>query len=169
MPFGWNMSTEQAYLQAVRDFVQALGADASGFDEGAEVSFEHDGLFAFIFLHPLEDKAVIDVEIFKLQDASPDPAQRERLLLLHQLNSITRFTHGATAFVSVDNTLMLSREVAVEGLSGEGLKHTLAQVLDAATDLRAAWTHLRELIVRAGRVAQGQTEAEGLLSSHPLV
>jgi hypothetical protein len=49
------------------------------------------------------------------------------------------------------------------------LKHTLAQVLDAATDLRAAWTHLRELIVRAGRVAQGQTEAEGLLSSHPLV
>ena len=52
------MSTEQAYLQAVRDFVQALGADASGFDEGAEVSFEHDGLFAFIFLHPLEDRAV---------------------------------------------------------------------------------------------------------------
>jgi len=99
----------------------------------------------------------------------PDPVQRERLLLLHQLNSITRFTHGATAFVSVDNTLMLSREVAIEGLSGEGLKHTLAQVLDAATDLRAAWTHLRELIVRAGRAAQGQTEAEGLLSSHRLV
>ena len=87
------MSTEQAYLQAVRDFVQALGADASGFDEGAEVSFEHDGLFAFIFLHPLEDRAVIDVEIFKLQDAGSEPAQRERLLLLHQLNSITRFNH----------------------------------------------------------------------------
>ena len=87
---------------------------------------------------------------------------------MHQLNSITRFTHGATAFVSVDNTLMLSRELAIDGLSGEGLKHTLAQVLDAATDLRAAWTHLRDLIVRAGRVTQGQTEAEGLLSSHRL-
>jgi hypothetical protein len=65
----------------------------------------------------------------------------------------------------VDNTLMLSREVAIEGLSGEGLKQVLAQVLDAATDLRAAWTHLRELIVRAGRAAQGQTEAEALFSS----
>lgn len=159
------MDSEDRFARVLSEFMASAGGRGEAMDLGGEVTFEFDGMLAFIFMHPREDKAVIDVEIFALQESSSDPAQRERLLLLHQLNSITRFTHGAQAFVSVDNTLMLSREVALDGLSGERLMEILGQVLDAAADLRSAWSRLRELIVQAGQAAQGQSESDALMSS----
>jgi hypothetical protein len=76
------------------------------------------------------------------------------MLLLHQLNSITRFTHGAQAFVSVDNMLMISQSLPVEGLSGQKLADLMGQLLDTASNLRDTWGNLRSLMDQAGQRLQ---------------
>lgn len=145
------MQTEDVYLQALREFFALTGVDTDAFDLGSEVSFEFDGMLAFIFMHAVNEEVLIDVEILQLQEPLSEPANLERMLLLHQLNSITRFTHGAQAFVSVDNMLMLSRAMPILGLSGQQLADRMGQLLDAAAELRTAWDNLRALIAQAGK------------------
>jgi hypothetical protein len=154
------MSSEDRFFQVLREFVALSGGQGEAVDSGTEVSFEFDGMLAFIFMHPAEDMAVIDVEILALQDPGASAVNRDRMLMLHQLNSITRFTHGATAFVSVDNMLMISRNIVLDGLTGMDLAERLGEMLDTAAELRATWNNLRDLIVKAGQAAQGQTAAE---------
>ena len=127
------------------------GADAAALDDGAELTFEYDGMLAFIFQHPSTDELVIDVEVFQLSEPRMESANLERLLLLHQLNGITRFTHGAQALVSVDNMLMVTRSHSLEGMSGQQLTLALDQMLDVAGDLRSMWSDLRSLITQAGQ------------------
>ena len=158
------MSSEDRFFQVLREFVALSGGQGEAVDSGTEVSFEFDGMLAFIFMHPTESMAVIDVEILALQEPGANAVNRDRMLMLHQLNSITRFTHGGTAFVSVDNMLMLSCNVGLDGLTGKDLAERLGQMLDAAGELRATWNNLRDLIVKAGQAAQGQTAAEMFLS-----
>lgn len=151
-----DMSTDTYHL-ILREFAAAVGGDPAALEADTEVSFEFDGMLAFIFQHPSEDAAVIDVEILQLRDPTTEPANLERLMLLHQLNSVTRFTHGATAFLSVDQMLTLSRSVPLAGLSGQGLADVLSQLLDAAAGLRQSWDDLRALIRQAGEAAESQT------------
>ena len=152
------MSTD-TYLLILREFATTLGGDAAALEEDTEVSFEFDGMLAFIFQHPSEEAVVMDVEILQLRDVTTEPANLDRLMLLHQLNSVTRFTHGATAFLSVDQMLTLSRSVPLAGLSGQGLADVLSQMLDAATGLRQSWDDLRSLIRQAGQQVDAPTDA----------
>lgn len=153
------MDSSDSYLRVLREFAVTVGGEENALDMDTEVSFEHDGLLAFLFQHPTEDAVVVDVEIAPLRDALTEPSNLERLLLLHQLNSVTRFTHGASAFVSVDQMLMVSRTIPVQGLSGQALADALSELLDAAASLRQAWADLRGLIVQAGQVVESQTGA----------
>jgi Tir chaperone protein (CesT) family len=148
------MRTDDVYLAVLREFVALSGADASALELGSEVSFEFDGMLAFIFMHPLHESVVIDVEILQLREPLAEPVNLERMVLLHQLNSITRFTHGAQACLSVDNMLMLSQSLPVEGLTGQGLADLMGRLLDSAVNLRAAWSDLRSLIAKAGQPVQ---------------
>ena len=148
------MQIDDVYLSVLREFVKLVGADSNALELGSEVSFEFDGMLAFIFMHPLEEAAVVDVEILQLREPQSEPVNLERLLLLHQLNSITRFTHGAQAFVSVDNMLMISHSLPVEGLSGQKLADLMGQLLDTAANLRDTWGDLRSLMDQAGQSLQ---------------
>lgn len=143
-----------AFLIAVREFVRIIGADDSGLDEGTEVSFEHDGLLAFIFQHPDSGDVVMDVEVLAMDAPLSDKGNLTRFLLLHQLNGLTRFTHGAQSFVSADNLLMVSRSQAIAGLAGRDLVAMLDGVLDAALDLRKMWSDLKTLMDQTGRDLQ---------------
>jgi hypothetical protein len=160
------MQFEEVYLQALREFVALTGADAGSLEVGSEVSFEFDGMLAFIFMHPVNEEAVIDVEIMQLQEPQSEPANLERMLLLHQLNSITRFTHGAQAMVSVDNMLMLSQALPVPGLNGPQLAEQMGQLLDTAADLRTAWDNLRALIAQTG---EAMTPSASTAPTVPLI
>ena len=146
--------SEEAYLLALRDFVQTIGADPSALDEGTEVSFEHDGLLAFIFQHPDTGDVVMDVEVQPIDAPLMDKGNLARFLLLHQLNGLTRFTHGAQALISADNQLIVTRSQPVAGLRGQDLVNMLDGVLDAALDLRKMWNDLRTLMEQTGRDLQ---------------
>ena len=148
------MQLDDVYLSVLREFVQLVGADSDSLELGSEVSFEFDGMLAFIFMHPLQEATVVDVEILQLREPLSEPVNLERMLLLHQLNSITRFTHGAQAFVSVDNMLMISQSLPVEGLSGQKLADLMGQLLDTASNLRDTWGNLRSLMDQAGQRLQ---------------
>lgn len=148
------MQIDDVYLSVLREFVNLVGADASSLDLDSEVSFEFDGMLAFIFMHPVREAAVVDVEILQLREPQSEPVNLERMLLLHQLNSITRFTHGAQAFVSVDNMLMISQSLPVEGLTGQQLADLVGQLLDTASNLRDTWGDLRSLMDQAGKSLQ---------------
>lgn len=151
------MNSSESYLRVLREFALTVSGQETDLDMDTELSFEHDGLLAFLFQHPTEDAVVIDVEITALREPLAEPSNLERLLLLHQLNSVTRFTHGASAFVSVDQMLMVSRTIAVQGLGGQALADALSELLDAAASLRQAWDDLRALIAEAGRAVELQT------------
>lgn len=155
------MSTDH-YQLILREFASAVGGDPAALEAETEVSFEFDGMLAFIFQHPTEEAVVIDVEILQLRDLSSEPSNLERLVLLHQLNSVTRFTHGATAFFSVDQMLTLSRSLPLAGLGGQDLADVLSQMLDAATGLRQSWDDLSVLIRQAGEVAQSPSAASAM-------
>ncbi len=162
------MQAEDVYLEVLREFVQIVGADAAALASGSEVSFEFDGMLAFVFFHPKEDAVVVDVEILQLHNLHQEPANLDRLLLLHQLNSITRFTHGATAHVSVDDMLLLSTVLPVRGLSGRALAECVGQMLDTASDLRAAWSDLRSLIRQAGQSVEASAASPVVPMMHSL-
>lgn len=134
-----------------------MGADASALALGNEVSFEFDGMLAFLFMHPVQEAVVIDVEILQLMQPRTEPANLERMLLLHQLNGITRFTHGAQALVSVDNMLMITQSLPLTGLTGQGLVDWMGQLLDTASDLNSTWNDLQSLIAQAGRQAMASS------------
>jgi hypothetical protein len=157
------MHADDAYLEVLREFVALTGSDATALDLGSEVSFEFDGLLAFIFMHPLHEQVVIDVEIFQLNHPTQHP---ERILMLHQLNSITRFTHGAQAYVTVDNMLVLNQSLPLSCLKGQQLTDLLGQLLDKAVELRLAWPNLRVLIQAEGRSVEQQTESGTLVAAN---
>lgn len=148
------MHTEEAFHQVLTEFVSLTGGDPSALKDSAEVSFEFEGMLAFIFAHPTQDALVIDIEVMQLRDPRSEPANLERFLLLHQLNGLTRFTHGAQALVSVDNMLMVSQVLLLKDLTGVRLSEGLDLMLDVASDLRSMWTDLRSLINTAGQSLQ---------------
>jgi hypothetical protein len=73
------MSSEDRFFQVLREFVALSGGQREAVDSGTEVSFEFDGMLAFIFMHPTEDMAVIDVEILALQDPAANAVNRDRI------------------------------------------------------------------------------------------
>jgi hypothetical protein len=146
--------SDDAFLIALREFVRIIGADDGGLDEGTEVSFEHEGLLAFIFQHPDTGDVVMDVEVQALEAPLSDRGNLARFLLLHQLNGMTRFTHGAQALISADNLLIVTRSRAIAGLGGQDLVAMLDGVLDAALDLRKMWNDLKTLMDQTGRDLQ---------------
>ena len=145
------MNAKKAFHLVLSEFVALTGGDPSVLEDNAEVRFEFDGMLAFIFAHPTQDLLVMDIEVMQLRDPSSEPANLERFLLLHQLNSLTRFTHGAQALVNVDNMLMVSHCLSLQDLTGGRLSEGLDQMLDVASDLRSMWTDLRSLINVAGQ------------------
>ncbi len=151
---GFCMHAEEAFHQVLSEFVALTGGDPSALEDGAEVSFEFDGMLAFIFAHPTQDALVIDIEVMQLRDPRAEPANLERFMLLHQLNGVTRFTHGAQALVSVDNMLIVSQCLPLQDLKGGLLSGALDQMLDVASDLRSMWADLRTLIDAAGQSLQ---------------
>jgi hypothetical protein len=159
------MQLDDAYLSVLREFVMLVGADANALELDSEVSFEFDGMLAFIFMHPVQEAAVVDVEILQLREPQSESVNLERMLLLHQLNSITRFTHGAQAFVSVDNMLMISQSLPVQGLNGQQLADLMGQLLDTAANLRDTWSDLRSLIDQAGKNLQSATGSVSSINS----
>lgn len=158
------MRSDDLYQEVLREFVAITGGDASALDSGSEVSFEFDGMLAFIFAHPSEEQVVVDVEIVQLQGLRSEASNLDRLALLHQLNSITRFSHGGMAHLSVDDMLMLSRAVPMAGLTGKRLAEVTGESLDIAERLRSTWSDLRALLAEAGEAMSASTLSPPLLS-----
>ncbi len=140
------MNWDTEYLDLIRKFAAACDADPNQLDPSGEILLHFDGLTAAIYPNAGLKSLVIDIDIFRLENPQADPANFERLLMLHRMNSITRFTHGAMAFVTGDNVLTLSRSVGVRDLDGEGLAALLIQMVDAANQLADAWTDMRQLM-----------------------
>jgi Tir chaperone protein (CesT) family len=160
---GWPMHFEDLYLNVLREFVTLVGADSSALELGSEVSFEFDGMKAEIFMHPMQEALVVDVTVLQLSEPMSDPASLERMLLLHQLNSVTRFTHGAQAHVSVDHTLMLSHSFPVAGLSGRELASLVGKIIDSALELRTMWNDLQSLISQERNRPASSSQAATLI------
>jgi hypothetical protein len=149
------MSAQDRFVYTLREFVDLVGGDPASLDDGAELEFEFDGMLAFIFQHPQDDAVVIDIEVLQLRQPQTEPVNLERFLLLHQLNGLTRFTHGAQAQVSVDHMLMVTRSLPLSQMTGQKLAETLDQMFDVAADLRAMWTDLQALLGRTAKTLQG--------------
>jgi hypothetical protein len=67
-------------------------------------------------------------------------------------------------YASARSDKLAGPKINADGLTGKDLAERLGQMLDAAGELRATWNNLRDLIVKAGQAAQGQTAAEMFLS-----
>jgi len=162
------MNMNDRYLILLREFVQAMGADPGAVGLETELSFEHDGMIAYLLPDPGQQIVVIDVEIMQIAEPAADSGNLERLLLLHQLNSLTRFSHGGSAFVSLDNMLVFSRQLGVERLSGQALAEALADAVDQAASLRSAWDRMRELVANTVRAGAGLRAPASGPSAQPL-
>lgn len=140
------MNSDDEYLALIRDFAAVCQADPTQLDPSGEITLQFDGLVAAIYPDTERQALVIDIDIFRLQNPQGDPANLERLLMLHRLNSLTRFTHGGIASVCGDDMLTLSRSIGVRTLDGQELAAVLTELVDAATQLADAWTDMRQLI-----------------------
>jgi hypothetical protein len=159
------MSLNDRYLALLREFVESMGADPGAIGLDTELSYEYDGMIAYVLPHPGQEIVVIDIEIMQIAEPAADPGNLERLLLLHQLNSLTRFSHGGSAFVSLDNMLVYSRQLMIERLSGQALAEAVADSIDQAVSLRSAWDQLRELVASTVRGNAGLNAAGSNLSA----
>lgn len=153
------------YLMVLREFVAIAGGDPQHTEADTEVCFEHDGMLAYFYLHPQEPQLVVDVEIMQLSEPAAEPRNLERMVLLHQLNSLTRFTHGALVHFSPDQMLVLSRSYPLESLTGQKVAEQAAELLDYAANLRASWDALGQLM--ANTLASAGTWAGAGVQASP--
>ena len=158
------MDRNQQYLQVVQEFVTIAGGQSDAVSLDTEISYEHDGMLAHLSMHPRLDHVVIDIEIMQLTEPTAEPRNLERMTLLHKLNGVTRFTHGAAAFISLDNMLVITRTIPLAEQSGQTLAGAVAELLQHAASLRAAWDELRQLISQTIQADAGQSTAGARLT-----
>jgi hypothetical protein len=153
------MNRDEQYLHVIHEFIAIAGGSSSSVDPSSEISYEHDGMLAHLSLHPHFQQVVVDIEIIQLVEPAADALYLERMVLLHKLNGVTRFTHGASAFISLDNMLVVSRAISLTSLTGQALAEAVAELLQHAADLRSAWGELRQLLSRTIQDGAGQSAA----------
>lgn len=151
------MDRNDQYLHVIQEFVAIAGAPPAPVGLDTEISYEHDGMLAHIFVHPQLEQAVIDIEIMQLAELTAELRNLERMVLLHQLNAVTRFTNGVAAFISLDNMLVVTRALRLTGLTGQGLAEAVAELFEHAAGLRAAWDELRQLVSQ--KIQDGASQA----------
>jgi hypothetical protein len=134
------------YTQLLQEFSLLLGADFPEVDASSGLEFEHDDLLVKIYAYPDCTKVAVDVEIFKLEPSAEPEVNEQRLRLLHQLNSLTRFTDGALATVNLDNVLLLGCALDLETLTAEELVTVFNNMIESGLDLRAMWSEMWNLI-----------------------
>lgn len=134
------------YTQLLQDFSALLGADFPDIDAGLGLEFAHDDVLVKIYPYPDMTKVAVDVEIFKLEHNVAPEVNEQRLRLLHQLNSLTRFTHGALATVNLDDVLLLGCSLELQDLTAEGLVEVFNNMIESGLDLRAMWSEMWNLI-----------------------
>ena len=138
--------SESHYTQLLQDFSVLLGADFPEIDATSGLEFAHDDLVVKIYAYPDCSKVAVDVEIFKLEHNVAPEVNEQRLRLLHQLNSLTRFTHAAIATVNLDDVLLLGCALDLEGLTAEHLVTVFNNMIESGLDLRAMWSEMWNLI-----------------------
>ena len=134
------------YTQLLQDFSVLLGADFPDIDASSGLEFAHDEVLVKIYPYPDMTKVAVDVEIFKLEHNVAPEVNEQRLRLLHQLNSLTRFTHGALATVNLDDVLLLGCSLEMQDLTAEGLVEVFNNMIESGLDLRAMWSEMWNLI-----------------------
>ncbi len=161
------MASSDWYVMVLREFVTLTGGDPGAVSQETELSYEHDGMLAHLLPHPDQEALVIDIEIMRIEEPAAQPRNLERLQLLHQLNGMTRFSHGGMVFLSLDNMLVFSRTVPLAGLTGQHLAETMADGLDQAGNLRSAWDQLRELVAGVARRVAAPAATDRGLTGQP--
>jgi hypothetical protein len=147
------MRSEDRFLQVLREFVALSGGQGDAVDSGTEVSFEFDGMLAFIFMHPTEDMAVIDVEILALQDPGGNAVHRERMLMLPPI------TGTASGFITSAPGRVLHRigtrlATVVATVMSLGRRRRRAPAMTASTS--SAWLSSRPSAARAFATASSR-------------
>lgn len=138
-----------AYTQLLQEFSVLLGVESPEIDENSGLEFEHDDLLVKIYAYPDFSKVAVDVEIFKIEESSSPEINEQRFKLLHQLNSLTRYTHGALATLTLDNMLVLGGSAEILEINAPGLVNMFNNMIQSGLDLRNMWSELWNLIEMA--------------------
>ena len=141
--------TGTTYTQLLQEFSVLLGVESPEVDEYSGLEFEHDDLRIKIYAYPDFSKLAVDVEIFKVDESASPEINSQRFKLLHQLNSLTRYTHGALATLSLDNMLVLGCSAEIQELNAQGLVSMFNNMIESGLDLRNMWSALWNLIEMA--------------------
>jgi hypothetical protein len=144
-----------AYTQLLQEFSVLLGVDSPEIDENSGLEFEHDDLLVKIYAFPDFSKVAVDVEIFKLDENASAEINEQRLKMLHQLNSLTRYTHGALATITLDNMLVLGGSAEILEINAPGLVSMFNNMIQSGLDMRNMWSELWNLI----ELVQGELNA----------
>ena len=135
-----------AYTQLLQEFAFLLGAESAVVDENSGLEFEHDGLLVKIYPHPDFSKVAVDVEIFQIEETVSAEVNLQRFKLLHQLNSLTRFTSGSLATVTLENMLVLGCSADIQEINAQALVTLFNNMVQSGLDLRNMWSELWNLI-----------------------
>jgi hypothetical protein len=135
-----------AYTQLIQEFTMLLGGETPDIDENSGLEFEHDDVRIKIYAYPDFSKIAVDVEIFKIEESSSAEINEQRFKLLHQLNSLTRYTHGALATLTLDNMLVLGCSAEIQETNAPGLVNMFNNMIQSGLDLRNMWSELWNLI-----------------------
>jgi hypothetical protein len=134
------------YVQIVSDYVKRLGIENQEITDQGVLEFEIEDMKIQLYRHPAQEAVILDAELFELGEAESAEAQAQRLMLLHQLNALTRFTHGCVAMVDPRRLLLVSRQLPLANLRVEVLQQALDELLDIGADLRDNWRVLSQVV-----------------------
>lgn len=91
------------------------------------------------------DSIILDAELMKL-DLNNRDVNHDRFLILHQLNSVSRYATGMISFISEQGMLSLGKIIPMPSLSEEENSKLLLEEIEtmiaAANDLYDQWNEL---------------------------
>jgi hypothetical protein len=91
------------------------------------------------------DSIILDAELMRL-DLNNREVNHDRFLLLHQLNSVSRYATGMIAFITEEGMLSLGKIIPMPSLSEEEniklLMKEISTMVAAADDLYEHWNEL---------------------------
>jgi len=90
------------------------------------------------------DSIILDAELMKL-DLTNREVNHDRFLILHQLNSVSRYATGMIAFISEQGMLSLGKMIPMISLGGgenvKLLQQEITTMIIAANDLYDQWNN----------------------------
>ncbi len=144
-----GVMANELYKTLITEFLTAAGGETGETVTDSDVvEFVYEDFVVHVCPHPDESLLLIEVQIFQC-DLDDAKEAFPRLLILHKLNAVARFTNQTVAFIDSDDMLTVSRTFRLNELDGDKLAGSIDTLLEQAASLQKAWETLQSPELKA--------------------